>query len=833
VQAALLCVLDVLLFGLKWSVGTVGGTVTVLVASYLYFSVALRIEAPKQAATSSVSRTRTKVLGWSVVLLLSTYVGHAHFQSYLSGPLWASLATGSNASAAGSVNKTASLLRATVAPTPKPSNSSTASSAPAAGPSAREAGRAPPPAVVKSLRGPFRYAVLMRGLAATSYRHWSGAMTHVSWKPMACNFISNVLNPTKADVFVYAVVDDEKEAADIQKVLQPKGMQVERPRQFEREGAKLVDPKLTDTAWACTQGTGVRCPSTIKGKLSSFYGFKRSFAIMAEYEAKHGFTYDKVISTRFDLFFPRSVGPAIPMWNSYYLHSNTVGPVPDNYIGDTFIVGDRRAAESWSRVYDSLVSQKIPISPPGTYGNHQNIGTQLNLDGFPGKPWRDTCAGGAVCALPDIKRPNISNTNIPLPTCRREMGSGQGNDNCERWKEFQAEVYRPSAAAKSNLHQDIPCDGKCVAVCIVGSLRSFFHPQVGNSIVETAIAKFNPSGRSDVFLVLGEQKPNEVSSDPGTYKVSKDEQCTLLSKMNIVDWAYTQAKQVTKAQICEGLVSKEEKQSGKNYDWVVRIRSDSKWKRMDLNVSVAKKGVYFRHDQAAISSRDSFGNSVFPFANGNQPPLHEVDVNNPRSEFDYTLYRVSREVGLKQRYFVSLVGYVAHGVYGYPVTPKGVNEKYGPVSKLLVQAQESKDVKALARAYKCLDNVMSMACYRLRSKLPHKKTSSVIDIRSVMTLLSDLAAKGDTSKEKLDGMIEKYKRFHPVLMSEVLDGTPGNVMPSLQLACDQECAPANKPPNGTWHWKCIDPNSAFALSLAATWHPPGFYPVRAGDLGEC
>ena len=75
----------------------------------------------------------------------------------------------------------------------------------------------------------------------------------------------------------------------------------------------------------------------------------------------------------------------------------------------------------------------------------------------------------------------------------REKASAEDNRRrqraieCERWSEFRSEIYKPKEMAPSILEREEPCNGECVAVCICGSLRTFFEPKISKSIVETLI----------------------------------------------------------------------------------------------------------------------------------------------------------------------------------------------------------------------------------------------------------------------------------------------------------------------------------------------------------
>mmetsp|Transcript_36435 Transcript_36435/g.91704 ORF Transcript_36435/g.91704 Transcript_36435/m.91704 type:complete len:796 (-) Transcript_36435:526-2913(-) len=78
VQAAGLCILDVVLFGVKWTAGTIGGTVTVLIASYLYLTVALPGSGQQETEMSNSDRTCANFCVAVLVVTTLAYAGLEH-----------------------------------------------------------------------------------------------------------------------------------------------------------------------------------------------------------------------------------------------------------------------------------------------------------------------------------------------------------------------------------------------------------------------------------------------------------------------------------------------------------------------------------------------------------------------------------------------------------------------------------------------------------------------------------------------------------------------------------------------------------------------------------
>mmetsp|Transcript_489 Transcript_489/g.1189 ORF Transcript_489/g.1189 Transcript_489/m.1189 type:complete len:304 (-) Transcript_489:13-924(-) len=227
-------------------------------------------------------------------------------------------------------------------------------------------------------------------------------------------------------------------------------------------------------------------------------------------------------------------------------------------------------------------------------------------------------------AVPPPPKPTLPPTPQPVDMPER------WDPECERWFDFRSEIYKPKELAPSILAKPEPCNGDCVAVCICGSLRTFFQPKVSNSIVGTLINQFNPGGRTDVFMVVSE----EHSAKGGVYVVSKEDQCKLYSRMNLVSTFYMQAGDSPKTERCRQLITEYENKHKKQYNWVLRPRPDSYWKQMNLRAKTAEHAVYYRHNQFTMLPREFMHNFRYPFRG---TPEIEVDVNESPPKFEFYL----------------------------------------------------------------------------------------------------------------------------------------------------------------------------------------------------
>lgn len=404
------------------------------------------------------------------------------------------------------------------------------------------------------------------------------------------------------------------------------------------------------------------------------------------------------------------------------------------------------------------------------------------------------------------------------------------NPTCDRWGDFRAEIYKPAQMAKSILTGDTPCDGECVAVCICGSLRTFFDPKVGQSIAGTLIHQF--SKRSDVIFVVSE----EHSKKGGVHVVPKEEQCGLYSKLNVVSTVYLAAGDRPKTHKCREVIENLEREHGRKYDWVIRPRPDSYWKQMNMRAKTATPQVYYRHNQFTMLPRSMLHNFVWPFRG---TPAKEVDVNAQPTEFEFYLWRRVKNMGLKFRYYEWPLIYMEPEVCA-PCARFNKNLP-GPMQKLVTKAIQARDVGPLRRLRDCMHSVFSIMCHQLRYHFPNTAPGGPpradLDIKALMQEVATIIDGNIVDNDRFNNVMRYLDRLqgHMRVVELVnIDQGPGGLMPTLQWACDAKCNPgkygyeSGKP----WHWSCLK-NSPTNLTAAMAWHPPGFAAVDAGELGEC
>eukprot|EP00466_Bigelowiella_natans_P016569 jgi/Bigna1/72358/fgenesh1_pg.19_\ len=436
---------------------------------------------------------------------------------------------------------------------------------------------------------------------------------------------------------------------------------------------------------------------------------------------------------------------------------------------------------------------------------------------------KDDASSDEVSIPEDLARMDEEADKGPVPTPAPTPAPERWKPECDRWTAFRSEIYKPAKAAPSILARPEPCNGSCVAVCICGSLRTFFEPKVSNSIVGTLINGFNPGGRTDVFMVVSE----EHSAKGGVHVIPKADQCSIYGKMNIVAVDYMQAPDGPKTDRCRGLIEEVERQNKKQYDWVMRPRPDSYWKQMNLKASTAPKMVYYRHNQFTLLPRQFLHNFKWPFRG---TPELEVDVNRkPDNKLEFYIWRTSRVLGLKFRYYESTCMYMVPVFCG--PCGRGNKEQPGPAFRLIDRAR--RDPKAAKRLRDCLHGVFSVACHQLRhhfKSIEPPPQNTPVDVKHIMQYIGDLAETGQGSLDVVGNLLNAAQdKLRGELM--VPDDAPHGWMPSLQRGCAMECKSSYNYTKGPWTWGCLTPK--LKNSLAMSWHPPGFAEEEPGALGEC
>mmetsp|Transcript_14506 Transcript_14506/g.35355 ORF Transcript_14506/g.35355 Transcript_14506/m.35355 type:complete len:835 (-) Transcript_14506:98-2602(-) len=473
---------------------------------------------------------------------------------------------------------------------------------------------------------------------------------------------------------------------------------------------------------------------------------------------------------------------------------------------------DRYSATGTSDPSGSTPKELVPDEPRSeTDGEEETV---------PGQ--RKEQQGDVVQAGP---RPMTMPTKFP--TAKSADPVRVWNPTCERWSNFQADIYVPKPLAPSTLAKNEPCDGQCVAVCICGSLRTFFHPKVREGLVSKVLQGFNPGGRTDVIMVVSE----EHSAKGGVYVIPKEEQCAHYSFLNVVSVNYVQAGDDQKTSVCRDAIHAiEQANPGKKYDWVMRPRPDALFTHMNLKAKTAKRQIYFRHNQFTITPREFLHNFHWPF-NGGEPKF-EVDTNlRPEPLWCFTLWRTSTILGKKNRYFGVLAMYLIPNICG--PCGRGNVERTGPTTKLIRQAQEG-NADALVRLRTCLHGMFSMACHNLRHHFDESPNpSSGFNIRGLMQEVNDLATNKVTDHGRLEQLIAHLNTVGEGIMGEMMSthDDPSSWMPALQAACDKECNPNFQYSGGQWRWGCLGPK--LLESPAMRWHPPAFASDEPNKYGEC
>jgi len=302
--------------------------------------------------------------------------------------------------------------------------------------------------------------------------------------------------------------------------------------------------------------------------------------------------------------------------------------------------------------------------------------------------------------------------------------------------------------------------------------------------------------------------------------------------MNIVAMEYMEQNIEAKTDHCKTLIEQTESQTGRQYDWVMRPRTDSFWKKMDLKASSAEKKVYFRHDQFFLIPRHVLHHQ-WPFANA-PVAVEEVDINEqPEPKFEYYLWRSWKLVGLKFRYFEMTALYITPRLC--PPCGRGNTERPSPVTRLLNEGRSGKP-QAFKRLQQCLHGIFSIACHQLRhhfKSIEPPPTQTQIDVKGIMETAGDLATLGVTASGSLARFDRLINNAGNALYDEIARAAdvPQSWMPSLQRACAKQCNLLYNYTKGPWTWGCLTPR--LSQSLAMKWHPPGFAEDEAGRLGEC
>ena len=188
-----------------------------------------------------------------------------------------------------------------------------------------------------------RIAVVLRGVAAANYIHYSSRYIKVDWRDTAAGLRKHLVEPLNADVFIHAWRGNEEEFTDVEGQLlaffSPVGAKVESLRRWDRHFNWLIDDANIDSNFSknfssaewhargfstdivkyARPGRGDRplCDRSNRGHFCSeeklnnmfsfYYSWQQSVQLMRNHEEKHNFRYDFVLVARFDLAFKANV----------------------------------------------------------------------------------------------------------------------------------------------------------------------------------------------------------------------------------------------------------------------------------------------------------------------------------------------------------------------------------------------------------------------------------------------------------------------------------------------------------------------------------------------
>ena len=209
-----------------------------------------------------------------------------------------------------------------------------------------------------------RIAVVLRGVAAASYRHYSHGIITVDWRETAGDLLENVIDALNADVFFHAWRGQEDEYLgtehELNTFFRPIRSRVEPLRSWHwRFSWLLQEDNLNDnysrnfsadewqargystdsvkfdfgSRYLCDAGykwTGSTCESFPHGRVpcdqrnarhfcnveklnnmhSFYYSWQNSVELMRDYEVENGFRYDLVLVGRFDMRYTAKLDAA-------------------------------------------------------------------------------------------------------------------------------------------------------------------------------------------------------------------------------------------------------------------------------------------------------------------------------------------------------------------------------------------------------------------------------------------------------------------------------------------------------------------------------------------
>ena len=202
-----------------------------------------------------------------------------------------------------------------------------------------------------------RIAVVLRGVAAASYRHYSYGRITVDWRKTAGDLLENVIHSLDADVFFHAWRGEEDEYLgtehELNAFFRPVRSRVEPLRSWHWRFSWLLKKDNIDSNYSrnfsaeewqahgyttdsvkfdfgsrywCDAGyewTGTKCESFLHGRVpcdqsnvrhfcndeklnsmhSFYYSWQESVQLMRDYEVENGFRYDLVLVGRFDMMY--------------------------------------------------------------------------------------------------------------------------------------------------------------------------------------------------------------------------------------------------------------------------------------------------------------------------------------------------------------------------------------------------------------------------------------------------------------------------------------------------------------------------------------------------
>mmetsp|Transcript_16913 Transcript_16913/g.23363 ORF Transcript_16913/g.23363 Transcript_16913/m.23363 type:complete len:251 (+) Transcript_16913:251-1003(+) len=176
---------------------------------------------------------------------------------------------------------------------------------------------------------------------------------------------------------------------------------------------------------------------------------------------------------------------------------------------------------------------------------------------------------------------------------------------CYNDTSYNPSVPIPNEYRLSTLADPLPCNGSCVAFCVVGGLRSFFDYRIWTSQRDILINNgFGRNGRNDVYFVNSNSRG--TVNDETYIATSEEEQCAAWNEFNIVsEIAHIEAgDQKSKIKACVKTAMQMEKKYGQKYDWIVRTRPDLRWRSMELDARTASQSeIKYRISTFAICPR--------------------------------------------------------------------------------------------------------------------------------------------------------------------------------------------------------------------------------------